>query len=93
MCVWAVRVCVCACARVRVCAGRTLGRVATRAILHQDVVEGLVDSVGQLMNPHGGDPLLAHGAIWVPAVNHTVITRPGEEEPVRHCRKASHNQA
>lgn len=56
---------------------RTLSCVATCAVLHEDVVERLVGPIGQLVDPHGGDPLLTHGALWVPAVDHTVITRPG----------------
>lgn len=52
----------------------TLCGVATCSILNKDVVEGLVGTVGQLVDPHGGDPLLAHGALRVPAVDHTVIT-------------------
>lgn len=30
------------------------------------------------MDPHGGNPLLAHGALGVPAIDCTVIARPGE---------------
>lgn len=53
---------------------RTLGGVAAGSVLHQDVVERLVGPVGQLVDPHGGDPLQAHGALWVPAVDHAVIS-------------------
>lgn len=59
--------------------GRTLCCVAARAVLHKHVVERLVGSAGQLVDPHCGDPLLAHGAFRVPAVNHTVVTRPGAD--------------
>lgn len=62
-----------------VCRTRTLCCVAARAVLHEDVVERLVGPVGQLVDPHGGDPLLAHGALRVPAVDHTVVSRPGGE--------------
>lgn len=55
----------------------TLRCIATRSILYEDVVERLVGPVGQLVDPHGGDPLLAHGAFRVPAVDHAVIPRPG----------------
>ncbi len=58
----------------------TLCCVATRSILHENVVERLVCPIGQLVNPHGGDPLLTHGALWVPAVDHTVITRPSRRQ-------------
>lgn len=54
----------------------TLCSIAAGSILHQDVVERLVWSVWQLVDPHGGDPLQAHGALWVPAVDHAVVTRP-----------------
>lgn len=56
---------------------RTLSCVTARPILYQHVVKWLVSSTGQLVNPHGVDPLLAHGAFRIPAVNHTVIPRPG----------------
>ncbi len=52
----------------------TLCCVATCSVLYEDVVERLVGPTGQLVDPHGGDPLLTHGALWVPAVDHTVIT-------------------
>ena len=56
---------------------RTLCCVATGSVLYEDVVERLVGPIGQLVDPHGGYPLLTHGTLWVPAVDHTVITRPG----------------
>lgn len=55
----------------------TLCCVTARSVLYEDVVERLVGSIGQLVDPHGSDPLLAHGAFGVPAIYHTVITRPG----------------
>lgn len=55
---------------------RTLCSIAAGSVLHQDVVERLVGPVGQLVDPHGGDPLQAHGALWVPAVDDAVISRP-----------------
>lgn len=58
---------------------RTLCCVTARPVLHQHVVERLVGSIGQLVDPHGGYPLLAHGAFRVPAVDHTVIPRPGRD--------------
>lgn len=58
---------------------QTLCCVATCSVLHEDVVERLVGPTGKLVDPHGGDPLLAHGALRVPAVDHTVITGPGDE--------------
>lgn len=54
----------------------TLCGIAAGSVLHQDVVERLVGPVGQLVDSHGGDPLQAHGALWVPAVDHAVISRP-----------------
>lgn len=56
---------------------RTLRCVAAGSVLDEDVVERLVGPVGQLVDPHGGDPLQAHGALWVPAVDHAIVTRPG----------------
>lgn len=61
----------------------TLRCVAACSILHEDIVKRLVSAIGQLVDPHGSDPLLAHGAFGVPAVDHTVITRPGEEGGTR----------
>lgn len=52
----------------------TLCCIAACSILYKDVVERLVGPIGQLVDPHGSDPLLAHGTFGVPAVNHTVIT-------------------
>lgn len=54
----------------------TLCGITTGSILNKDIVERLIGPIGQLVDPHGGDPLLTHGAFWVPAVDHTVIARP-----------------
>lgn len=62
----------------------TLCCVATCSVLYEDVVERLVGAIGELLDPHGGDPLLTHGALWVPAVDHTVITRPGGRDGTGH---------
>lgn len=61
----------------------TLCCIATGSILYEDVVERLVGPIGQLVDPHGGDPLLTHGALRVPAVDHTVITRPDGRDKTR----------
>lgn len=54
----------------------TLGSVSAGAILHQDVVEGLVGAVGEAVHVHVPDPLVAHHAGRIPAVNHTVVAIP-----------------
>lgn len=59
---------------------RTLCCVAACSVLYEHIVERLVGPIGQLVNSHGGDPLLTHGAFWVPAVDDTVITRPSRRD-------------
>lgn len=54
----------------------TLGSVSAGAILHQDVVEGLVGAVGEAVHVHVPDPLMAHHAGRIPAINHTVVAIP-----------------
>lgn len=54
----------------------TLCCVATGSILHQNIVERLAWPIGKQVDPHGGDPLLVHSALWVPAVDDAVISRP-----------------
>lgn len=56
----------------------TLSGVSARAVLHQDVVEGLIGAVGQLMHSHRGDPLWTHRALWVPSINNAVIPGPAD---------------
>ena len=85
------------------CVSPTLCSIAARPILHQNVVERLVGSTAELVDPHGADPLLAHSALGVPAVDDTVITRPeamgGEGQAIdreqyktcMHLRKAAVN--
>ena len=66
------------CVRVRACvrACPTLCSIAARPVLHQNIVERLVGSTAELIDPHGADPLLAHSALGVPAVDDTVIAQP-----------------
>lgn len=62
----------------------TLGCISTGAILHQHVVEGLMVAMRQTVNIHVADPLMAHHAGGVPAIDHTVVSI-----PVEHGKMAS----
>ena len=53
-----------------------MGSVSAGAILHQDVVERLVGAVGEAVHVHIPDPLMAHHAGRIPAINHTVVAIP-----------------
>lgn len=57
----------------------TLGCISAGAILHQDVVEGLMVAVRQAVHIHVSDPLMPHHARRVPAVDHTVVAVPVEQ--------------
>lgn len=62
----------------------TLCCIAASPILHEYIVERLISPIGQLMDPHGGDPLWTHCTFRVPSIDHTVIPRAdktGGKEP------------
>lgn len=74
------------CLRYRQSPPLTLGGVPTGPVLHQDVVKGLMVAVGQAVDVHIPDPLVAHHAGGVPAVDDTVIAVPDQH-------KSSHTSA
>lgn len=50
-----------------------LGHVPRRAVVHEDVVKGLVPALGQAVDVVLRDPGLFHVAVWVPAVDDGVV--------------------
>lgn len=51
----------------------TLGCISAGAILHQNIVEGLMVAMRQAVHVHVANPLVPHHAGGVPAIDHTVV--------------------